>query len=374
MCYTTDFDKLMRELDNKDVSPDTLVSKHASKAAIELFDYLRSIYGKKVLSGQQYLQCEELEDIVYWRATGELPAVRGYDLMDMDKKKGDDQVNRAIKWAKDTGCIITMCWHWYAPDDMDDMENCCWSFYYKTTSYNHKTSFDLLKAVEPGTREYDFAVSRIDKAAMLLKKFEDENIPVLFRPLHEANGDWFWWGRRKDCPEESTEAYKKLWYMIFDRIENYHKLSNIIWVWNGQDKSMAVHPNTYDICGDDIYSQLPDDHSSQKERFEYLISYTHGKMATLSECGFIPDPEEMAKDKVNWLWWLPWWGSFVYAVEGWKPIFDEKNLPFCNQKYMSEVFLTKALKNERCVNLSDLPFYKGSESLPERFRDGSLLK
>ena len=97
-------------------------------------------------------------------------------------------------------------------------------------------------------------------------------------------------------------------------------------------------------------------------------------MATLSECGFIPDPEEMAKDKVNWLWWLPWWGSFVYAVEGWKPIFDKNNLPFCNQKYMSEVFLTKALKNERCVNLSDLPFYKGSESLPERFRDGSLLK
>lgn len=372
MCYTTNFDKLMKELNEKVISSDTLVSKQASKETVDLFNYLKSIYGKKFLSGQQYLQKEELEDIVYWRAAGELPAVRGYDLMDMDKKKGDDQVNRAIKWAKDTGCIITMCWHWYAPDDMDDMENCCWSFYYKTTSYNHKTSFDLFKAVEPGTKEYEFAISRIDKAATQLKKFEDEHIPVLFRPLHEANGDWFWWGRRKDYPEESTEAYKKLWYMIFDRIENYHKLSNIIWVWNGQDKSMAVHPNTYDICGDDIYSQLPDDHSSQKERFDYLTSYTHGKMATLSECGFIPDPEEMIKDNVKWLWWLPWWGSFVYAVEGWKPIFDEKNLPFCNQKYMSKVFLTKALKNECCINLSDLPFYKGSESLPERFRDGSI--
>ena len=228
MEYRTDIAKLIAELDKKEISSDKLVSDHASKEAVELFEYLKSIYGKKVLSGQQYLQREELEDVVYWRATGELPAIRGYDLMDMDKVKGDDQVNRAIKWAKDTGCIITMCWHWYAPDNLDDMENCCWSFYYKTTSYNHKTSFDLLRAVEYGTREYDFVISRIDKAAMMLKKFEDENIPVLFRPLHEANGDWFWWGRRKDCPEESTEAYKKLWYMIFDRIENYHIITGTI--------------------------------------------------------------------------------------------------------------------------------------------------
>ena len=131
MDYKTDFSKLFDELDKKEISPDTLVSKQASKETIELFEYLKSIYGKKVLSGQQYLQSEELEDIVYWRTAGKLPAVRGYDLMDMDKKKGDDQVERAIRWAKDTGCIITMCWHWYAPDDMDDMENCCWSFYYK---------------------------------------------------------------------------------------------------------------------------------------------------------------------------------------------------------------------------------------------------
>ncbi len=367
MEYITDFDRLLKELDSKPVNPDRLVSKQPSEAAIALFDYLKSIYGKKILSGQQYLQAEELEDAVYMRYTGKLPAIRGYDLMDMDKKKGDNQVKRAIEWAKETGCIITMCWHWYAPDDMENMENCCWSFYYKTTGYDHKTSFDITKAVVYGTPEYNFAVSRIDKAAMALREFEKENIPVLFRPLHEANGGWFWWGNRGNDGGESVEAYKKLWYMIFDRLENFHRLTNIIWVWNGQNKDMAVHPNTYDICGEDIYSEIPNDHSSQKAKFEEVTSYTHEKMATLSECGYIPDPENLVNDKVKWLWWLPWWGQFVYATDGWKPKLDKNFLPECNQKYLSEVFLMKAFGNPYCVTLSDLPFYKGEKFVKTKF-------
>lgn len=366
--YKTDFDALLRDLNSRPVNPGELVSKNASITTKKLFTYLKSIYGKHILAGQQYLQKEELEDDVYFRVTGKLPAVRGYDLMDLDKKNGDDQINRAIKWAKSTGCIITLCWHWYAPDDMDNMDDCTWSFYYKTTTYDHKTSFDILRAVTPETKEYEFVVSRIDKAAELVRRLEKENIPVLFRPLHEANGSWFWWGKREDNPAESIEAYKKLWYMIFDRFENLHKLSNIIWVWNGQARDMAVHPNTFDICGEDIYSELPNDHSAQKPRFDDVTSYTSGKMAALSECGFIPEPEELIREKVSWLWWLPWWGGFVYAVDGWKPIFDKNNQPFCNQKYMNEVFLTRAFNNPYCITLDKLPFYKGNDGLPEKFR------
>lgn len=368
MEYITDIEKLIKQLDSKPVAPGKLVSEHSSESTVRLFEYLKSIYGKKTLAGQQYLQQRELEDDVYFAETGDLPALRGYDLMDMDKKKGDDQVTRAIKWAEDTGCIITMCWHWYAPDDMNDQENCDWSFYYKTTTYDHKTSFDILKAVEYGTPEYGFAVSRIDKAAAALKRFEDHGIPVLFRPLHEANGDWFWWGRRKDDREASIAAYRKLWYMIFDRIENFHKLTNIIWVWNGQDKDMEVHPNTFDIVGDDIYSQKDDDHSSQKERFEYMKSLSRGKMVTLSECGYIPSPEDMRKDGAKWLWWLPWWGSFVYSVEERRPRLDENGKPFTSEKYMKNDFLRNTFADEDCITLSKLPDFKGKETLPEKFR------
>ena len=219
MAYTTDFEKLKEQLNYKP-DPTKLVSKQASENTVKLFDYLKSIYGKKHLAGQQYLQSEEVEDLVYYRLTGKLPAVRGYDFMGVSScKKTDDQVDRAIKWATECGGIVTMCWHWYAPNDMNDYSKGS-SFYYKTTGYDHKTCFDLCKGVTEGTEEYEFIIREIDMVSAELKRMADLDIPVLWRPLHEANGNWFWWGNHD---EKHREAYKKLWYMIFDRMENYHK-------------------------------------------------------------------------------------------------------------------------------------------------------
>ena len=355
--YTTDVEKLKEELKGKVINPRTLVSKQPSAKTVEVFEYLQELYRHKTVFGQQYFHKAELEDRVYFDCTGKLPAMRGYDMMDVDPKHNWGQIDRAIEWAKKSGCIITICWHWYAPDNMEDMENCPWSFYTKEAKADHSTSFDLFRAVEPGTAEYEFTVASIDKAAEQLKRFEAEDIPVLWRPLHEAYGNWFWWGNKGNDNGASVEAYKKLWYVIFDRLENYHKLTNLIWVWNGQNKCMAIDPNTYDICGEDIYSQLPHDHSSQKEKFEEIVSYSHGKMVTLSECGFIPDPDQMEADKVTWLWWLPWWGSFVYKMdENWKTVLDQDGNPIISDKYMSKEFLCRIMNDDRVVTLDKLPW------------------
>ncbi len=358
--YRTDFAALERSLSEKPVEPGKLITPDPTPNTLRLWDFLKSCRGKKFISGQQYLWEDEKEDLVYWNSTGKLPAIRGYDFMGISGlARGYDQLGRAVDWARRTGGILTMCWHWNAPDDMSDFAKLS-SFYYKTTSYDRKTGFDLLRAVQEGTPENDFIIYETDLVADALKMLEHQDIPVLWRPLHEANGDWFWWGNRGGTsqPEpQSVAAYKKLWYTIFDRFMNYHRLRNLIWVWNGQAPFMAVSPNSYDIAGDDIYDEKPT-HRSQIERYRSLESYTSGKLLTLSECGIIPDPDEMERDGAHWLWWLPWWGSFVYDTDDkWHPVLDENGMPRPNPKYMDDAFLKRVFNDPRVVTLEDLPWY-----------------
>lgn len=358
--YRTDFAALERSLSEKPMEPGKLITPDPTPNTLRLWDFLKSCRGKKFISGQQYLWEDEKEDLVYWNSTGKLPAIRGYDFMGISGlARGYDQLGRAVDWARRTGGILTMCWHWNAPDDMSDFAKLS-SFYYKTTSYDRKTGFDLLRAVQDGTPENDFIIYETDLVADALKMLEHQDIPVLWRPLHEANGDWFWWGNRGGTsqPEpQSVAAYKKLWYTIFDRFMNYHRLRNLIWVWNGQAPFMAVSPNSYDIAGDDIYDEKPT-HRSQIERYRSLESYTSGKLLTLSECGIIPDPDEMERDGAHWLWWLPWWGSFVYDTDDkWHPVLDENGMPRPNPKYMDDAFLKRVFNDPRVVTLEDLPWY-----------------
>lgn len=361
MSYKTDYEALLSALDKKEISADRLVTDAPTPNTQRLFDFLKSCYGRKFISGQQYLFESELEDLVYYRYSGRIPAIRGYDFMGISGLGGGyDQVERALDWARRTGGILTMCWHWYAPDDMSDIHKLA-AFYYKTTGYDRKTGFDITRAVVDGTAENEFVIREIDMVAEQLKRFEAEDIPVIWRPLHEANGSWFWWGNRGEETDgeerPSVAAYKKLWYMIFDRMMNYHRLKNLIWVWNGQSKEMEVHPNTFDIAGDDIYC-TPPNHLSQAERFKEISSYAHGKMVTLSECGSIPEPDEMQRDGVKWSWWLPWWGEFVYERgEDRRPVLDENGEPRPNPTYMDEEFLRRIMNDERVVTLQDLPWY-----------------
>lgn len=360
--YRTDFVSLEKCLSEKPVTPDRLITENPTPNTQRLWEFLKSCKGKRFISGQQYLWEDEKEDLVYYNVTGKLPAIRGYDFMGISGlARGYDQLGRAIDWARRTGGILTMCWHWNAPDDMNDIGRHC-SFYYKTTDYDWKTSFDIVRAMREGTPEHDFVIEEIDLVAGALKMLETLDIPVLWRPLHEANGSWFWWG---DHGEESVRAYKMLWYTIFDRFMNLHKLKNLIWVWNGQSPKMAVSPNSFDIAGEDIYPEQPT-HASQIEKFREVSGYTGGKLITLSECGSIPDPEEMRRDGAEWLWWLPWWGSFVYETdERNRAALDQNGIPRPNPKYMDEQFMKRVFSDPRVVTLEDLPWYdKEKKPLP----------
>lgn len=370
LAYETDYDALKASLAAKTVDVNQPVSENARKneTTMEVWNYLRSIYGKQMLVSQEYMDLgKTYEDLVYYNATGDLPAMKGFDfIFSTGDYQNTSMIDAAIEWSKNSGGLVNFTWHWYVPRDIDDVDM-GYAFYQEDI-----INFNPLNATTPGTKEYEIAVHDIDLIAGYLQQMEAEGVTVLFRPFHEASGAWFWWGLQPDDKKmikDGTypETYQRLWYMMFDRLENYHKLSNIIWVWNGQTKFCEVDPNTYDISGVDYYAST-EDHSPLVSEYEKLAAYTYeGKMLALTECGYIPDPQQCADQNAMWLYYMPWYGDFVYEAAGGAAITDIDGTPSPNTERMTEEMLKEYFSNEHMVTWSKLPeFSFGEHNMPER--------
>ena len=364
LSYQTDFDALIKQLDAKTVSDDHPVSDNTNPETLELYRWMKSIYGKQVIAGQQLGNEQDRESLAYYYYTEDLPALKGFDFIFKTTKFGDnsDWTQMAIDWHTKSGGIVCFCWHWNVPRDINDPDSAT-SFYVPGAQNGDPgTTFDIAKAVTPGTKEYERAVHDIDLIAHELQRLEAAGVPVLWRPLHEASGGWFWWGiQNKEQVKE--QYYQKLWYMIYDRLENYHKLTNLIWVWNGQTSKNEVHKNTYDIAGIDVYP-TSEDHTVLGGDYRRLKEMSaDGKMLALSECGYIPDPEELAKNiaDVKWLYYMPWNGEFI-----WKNT-TLVGIPMINEKKMSLDLFKSAMASDTVITWSKLPSFEGTtHELPDR--------
>lgn len=327
---------------------DTLVSRHANEAVRELYAYLRTLYGHGILSGQQMYGPEGYEAQTVYQETGKLAALRGYDFLCLEEGLGDDhQVTDAIRWHKQGG-IVTFCWHWMVPTDPQADENGSAftgaAFYSDRTEFQSQTSFDVTRALQEGTKENRIILRHIRNIAAQIKRLEQAGVPILWRPLHEASGQWFWWGAKGAHP------YKKLWDLLFHQLEDVYQCGNLIWVWNGQSPEWMVDKNTVDIGGEDIY---PGEHiySSHKERFD-LCARCVGpdRMIALSENGCLCDPDALLADGVPWLWWCVWWGDFVFRREA------DGRLVY-QETYTDVSMLRHVYHHPYVKNLDDLPHW-----------------
>jgi len=291
---------------NYTVEP-TLINKHATPEAVSLMNYLCSIYGKYVLTGQQIGVVTQPEVDVLVKLTGKYPAVYGLDMMNYSPSRVErgstcNDVEEAIQWWNDGG-IVTFCWHWNAPVGLVDIPpERSWDRGF----YTEATTFNIAEAMKDEENElYQLLIRDMDAIAEQLKRLQELHIPVLWRPLHEASGGWFWWGA------QGPEPCIKLWRLMYDRFTNVHQLNHLIWVWNGQHKDWYPGDEYVDMIGEDIYAPRHD-YSSQLERFEQAKQYTSTpKLIALSENGVIPALDEMQRDGAMWLWQCTWYGEFV---------------------------------------------------------------
>ena len=277
------------------------VNKNASPAARELLQYLYSVSGKKIISGQ----CISDKDMDKWPQyikdiTGKLPAVWGSGFYHYYVDGYADKiVNEAIKRHQE-GHIITLMWHTGRPQDNPPFD-------WKTSTQGEMTDKEWKELTTPGTPLYKKWESRVDTIAGYLKKLQRAKVPVLWRPYHEMNGIWFWWGDKK-----GENGYVKLWKMMYDRFVHHHKLNNLIWVWNANAPRDLKDDEAYDynlyFPGSDYVDVLAADiyHNDYKQsHHDDLLKLAKGKLIALGEVGEVPDPE-ILKQQPMWTWFMIW--------------------------------------------------------------------
>lgn len=270
-----------------------LVTPNPSDEAVRLYCFLYDNYNQKIISGTSTI--EEAEWVK--NKTGKSPALVGLDYLFVGRQytwyNENEPFNQGKAWAENNG-ILTFSWHWRDPSRKTE------------EFYSNKTSFDILNVFDESSDDYKAMLDDIDLISTELNRFQELGIPIIWRPLHEAAGGWFWWGAK------GPEACKKLWQIMFDRMVNVNGIRNLIWVWTHEPGDNEWFPGDeyVDIVGRDIY--LDGDHGSQMLEFNEMTSLYGGqKMVAISECGSFPDVDNLIADEAGWLWFMPWNGKFT---------------------------------------------------------------
>ena len=374
--YETNFEKLEKELSEREVDVTLPVSLNARKnpETMKVWELLRSVYGKQVIAGQMQFDLSKTnEDKVYYNATEDLPALKGFDFIFTttgEDGKNRDFVDAAIEWGTESGGLVTFCWHWNVPRDVDNPK--LGKAFYMDSDGVKIENWNVDNVTTPGTKEYEVAVHDIDLIASYLQELEAAGVTVLWRPFHEASGSWFWWGVQPG-DKGARDKFRRLWYMMFDRLENYHKLSNLIWVWNGQTSLVSVDPNTYDISGIDVYPNK-EDHSPLASSYNKLKNITHdGKMLALTETGYIPDPDQCLEQGIMWLFYMPWNGGFIYEPTNKDnlnspAVTDFFGTPNPNPDRISNELLQQYFRSDVLFTWSDLADHSETHEIPTSLR------
>ncbi len=259
----------------------------------EVLSYLDSIYGQKTIAGYNvYVHTPDV-----YEQTARHGAIWGRDI----RWLGDPE-----KWVDEIAekrYILTLHWHWFYNDES------AWTS-------KRDNDVDISQLVTEGTPEYNQVIEELDSAAAKLRVFADADIPVLWRPLHEIDGGWFWW-TDKDNPENTAS----LWRLMYDYFTDSLELNNLIWVYSaGEGKSKTVeyrkgfYPGSsyVDISGIDIYHVDYDgdeDIDTYNAYWDTMSQVSPGKMLAMGECDAIPDPDKMDDGTLpKWLYSMPWWG------------------------------------------------------------------
>lgn len=307
-----------------------LSNENADETTKKVYSYICDTYQSGIISAQQestWMGSADYEMDYIYDATGKLPAMRGLDFMNDDF---DSVVERAVDWWNKGG-LVTICWH-CGPDFTGNYDNC---------QNDEIENWDLI--LTDGTAENKAFVENMDHAGQALLKLQDAGVTVLWRPFHEFDGKWFWWGKGE------AENFKKLWIIMYDHFTNDLGLNNLIWVlgyshngteYKGKPAEWYPGDEYCDIVGADSYEVA--ENGAEKRLYKIVHKITKGKKPLIfHECGLIPDEAQLKS--TPWCSFMTWHTEYLVDTN--------------SKEHLKEIY-----NSDYVITLDELPSFVSNES------------
>lgn len=277
------------------------VNKNATPEARKLLEFLYDKGDDYLISGQHNYNetVDKFSDKVV-SITGKTPALWGTDFIWRGTEDPGEHIVRETIKKHQAGHIVTLMWHAGRPTDNPPFD-------WKGSIQADLSDAEWQELTTPGTQLHQRWEKQVDAVAAYLKQLQEANIPVLWRPYHEMNGVWFWWGDKK-----GKDGFVKLWKMMYDRYVNHHQLNNLIWVWNAnaardipKDEAFAYqefYPGAdyVDVLATDVYH-----FDYEQKDYNELLELANGKPIALGEVGELPKAE-ILEAQPKWSWFMVW--------------------------------------------------------------------
>jgi len=340
------------------------VTADATESARKLYSFMAENFGRKTISGimtgdnssASTLSVQPDVKAVLELDGNVMPALVGFDFLMTTGKKKDQNwylnfTSNVMSMAKELwnkGGIPAFCWHWRDPG-------------YTTENYKNTIvddgSFDFEAAFIQGTDEWDTEsdeykciIRDIDIISDKMLELQSAGVAVLWRPLHEAAGQWFWWSAL------DGEKYVALYHLLYDRMVNVNGVHNCLWVWNIErskvlcqelgdwtspatldDSSWFPGFKYVDIIGVDVYKR--GSNTAAADYYRKIVElWGKKRIIAFTETDYIPDMDDMLCNMTIWSYWMPWDNS-------WSGMF----------KMTTESVWKSNMNHERVITLDDMP-------------------
>ncbi len=265
-----------------------------------LIGFLNSIAGQSMLSGQHNREPNS-DPTRYTRMaqgiTGQTPGLWGGDFLFLsaDVNARQTMVNEAVRqWQG--GSVVALTWHMCPPTIG---ATCGWD---SGGILSHLSDAQWNELVTNGTNLNNRWKQRLAEAVPFLRQLQNAGVPVLWRPIHEMNEGWSWWGGRP-----GANGSRRLYQITHDYLTGTQGLTNLVWVWNVKDVNMGSIADYWpgssyvDVASLDVWVKMEPSASD----YQALLNVAGGKPIALAEVGRVPSPALM-NAQPRWAWWMVW--------------------------------------------------------------------